>query len=80
MGNTLTQIAEQLRASDKKKQLIYAFNGVGKTRLSREFKELIEVNPNGEDGDENSEDLELSQKIFFIIVPLLKTFFIGIMT
>lgn len=34
-------IAEQLKASEKKVQLIYAFNGNGKTRLSRQFKELI---------------------------------------
>ena len=42
MGQTLTQIAEQLRSADKKVQLIYAFNGSGKTRLSREFIELID--------------------------------------
>lgn len=41
MGRSLTEIAEQLKASDKKVQLIYAFNGTGKTRLSREFKHLI---------------------------------------
>ena len=41
MGKSLTEIAQQLRASDKKIQLIYAFNGTGKTRLSREFKQLI---------------------------------------
>jgi hypothetical protein len=41
MGNTLREIAEQLQASPKKVQLIYAFNGMGKTRLSREFKQLI---------------------------------------
>ncbi len=41
MSKTLTQIAQQLKDSDKKVQLIYAFNGMGKTRLSREFKELI---------------------------------------
>ena len=41
MGQTLTQIAEQLRGADKKVQLIYAFNGIGKTRLSR-VKELID--------------------------------------
>ncbi|PXY01635.1 anticodon nuclease [Marinifilum breve] len=41
MGQTLTEIARELQGSDKKVQLIYAFNGVGKTRLSREFKELI---------------------------------------
>lgn len=41
MGQSLTEIAQRLRETDKKVQLIYAFNGVGKTRLSREFKELI---------------------------------------
>lgn len=41
MSNTLTEIAQQLKDSNKKVQLIYAFNGSGKTRLSRAFKELI---------------------------------------
>lgn len=41
MGHTLTEIAQQLKAAEKKVQLIYAFNGNGKTRLSREFKEEI---------------------------------------
>lgn len=41
MGSTLTEIAQQLQKSDKKVQLIYAFNDTGKTRLSREFKYLI---------------------------------------
>lgn len=41
MGKTLTEIAQQLKNANKKVQLIYAFNGTGKTRLSREFKELI---------------------------------------
>ena len=41
MGQSLTEIAQSLRDTNKKVQLIYAFNGVGKTRLSREFKELI---------------------------------------
>ena len=41
MGQSLIQIAETLKDADKKVQLIYAFNGSGKTRLSREFKELI---------------------------------------
>ncbi|MCM1221012.1 MAG: hypothetical protein NC048_06850 [Bacteroides sp.] len=39
MGQSLKEIAEILRDTKKKVQLIYAFNGVGKTRLSREFKE-----------------------------------------
>lgn len=41
MGQSLTEIAQTLRDAIKKVQLIYAFNGTGKTRLSREFKELI---------------------------------------
>lgn len=41
MGQTLTEIASQLRDTDKKVQLVYAFNGTGKTRLSREFKQLV---------------------------------------
>ena len=41
MGKSLTEIAEQLKGNNKKVQLIYAFNGTGKTRLSGEFKNLI---------------------------------------
>ncbi len=47
MSNTLREVAEQLRDRPKKVQLIYAFNGTGKTRLSREFKELIAPKPEG---------------------------------
>lgn len=50
MGSTLTEIATQLRDANKKVQLIYAFNGTGKTRLSREFKELI-APKNGDDAE-----------------------------
>lgn len=53
MSQSLRAIAEKLQASTKKVQLIYAFNGSGKTRLSREFKELISPKPTSEvDGDE----------------------------
>lgn len=41
MGQSLIEIAQTLNVTDKKVQLIYAFNGSGKTRLSRVFKELI---------------------------------------
>jgi hypothetical protein len=58
MGKTLTEIAQELKNSPKKVQLIYAFNGTGKTRLSMEFKELVSKNEDSED-DEHS---ELSQK------------------
>lgn len=53
MGQTLNEIAQKLRDTDKKVQLIYAFNGVGKTRLSREFKELISPKTH-DDEDEDS--------------------------
>lgn len=41
MGKSLNKIAQQLKNSNKKIQLIYAFNGNGKPRLSREFKSLV---------------------------------------
>jgi wobble nucleotide-excising tRNase len=57
MSKTLTEIAQQLRDAAKKDvpkkvQLIYGFNGTGKTRLSREFKKLIAPkSEHGEDAD-----------------------------
>ncbi len=54
MGQTLTEIAQTLRDADKKVQLIYAFNGTGKTRLSREFKELIAPKEVEEEAPEDS--------------------------
>ncbi|MDR4944300.1 anticodon nuclease [Bacillus wiedmannii] len=41
MGKSLNIIAQQLKDNDKKVQLIYAFNGNGKTRLSKEFRLLV---------------------------------------
>lgn len=52
MGKTLTEIAQTLKDANKKVQLIYAFNGVGKTRLSREFKELVAPKTEGEEAEE----------------------------
>lgn len=42
MSQTLEQIAQTLHGTNKKVQLIYAFNGTGKTRLSGAFKNLID--------------------------------------
>ena len=53
MSKTLTEIANQLKDADKKVQLIYAFNGSGKTRLSREFKELIDPNTDTEETEDS---------------------------
>lgn len=58
MGKTLTEIALQLKDANKKVQLIYAFNGTGKTRLSRKFELLIA--PKAED-DEEADQAELSR-------------------
>lgn len=41
MGQSLTEIAQTLKNTNKKVQLLYAFNGTGKTRLSREFRLLV---------------------------------------
>lgn len=49
MGKTLTEIAQQLKDANRKVQLIYAFNGTGKTRLSRAFKQLVSSKADGED-------------------------------
>ena len=51
MGQLLKDIAKELHDKNKKVQLIYAFNGTGKTRLSRELKELIAPKPE-QDGDD----------------------------
>lgn len=55
MSKTLTEIARQLKNADKKVQLIYAFNGSGKTRLSQKFKQLIAPKTVDADGEEQAE-------------------------
>ena len=56
----LRKIAQQLVDADKKVQLIYAFNGTGKTRLSRALIDLVAPKP------QESEDGEPSrQKILY---------------
>lgn len=59
MGKTLAEVAKQLKDADKKVQLIYAFNGMGKTRLSREFKRVVA--PKNED-DEGATDQPASSR------------------
>lgn len=61
MSKTLTEIAQQLKSASKKVQLIYAFNGTGKTRLSREFKQLIAPNNQTEQGDDATDQPELTR-------------------
>lgn len=74
MGKMLEDIAQKLKDSNKKAQLIYAFNGTGKTRLSQKFKKLVCSNfPEEEDGF-------LTRDKFYIIMLLQKTYFTGITT
>jgi wobble nucleotide-excising tRNase len=61
MAQSLTEIAQSLIDANKKVQLIYAFNGTGKTRLSREFKELIAP----KNQEEQEEVVEAKIKIMY---------------
>lgn len=61
MSKMLTEIAQQLKDANKKVQLIYAFNGTGKTRLSRAFKELIAPKNDGDDVSDEIDRPELSR-------------------
>ena len=63
MGMSLTEIAQQLQNANKKVQLIYAFNGTGKTRLSRAFKQLIA--PKGDGDDALSSDLADKKMLYY---------------
>ncbi|NEX89415.1 AAA family ATPase [Aeromonas rivipollensis] len=63
MGKRLTDIAQQLKDTNKKVQLIYAFNGTGKTRLSREFKQLIA--PKEEDDSAPSSELADKKILYY---------------
>ncbi len=63
MGKNLREIGQQLKESDKKVQLIYAFNGVGKTRLSRVFKDLVA--PKSVDDTEEIDDGLANKKIIY---------------
>ena len=76
MGKNLNEIAQQLKdakhktkartvsESDVMIQLIYAFNGTGKTRLSREFKSLVDPKLDIEE-DETDETSLTSKKILY---------------
>jgi hypothetical protein len=61
MSRTLAEIAQQLKDSSKKVQLIYAFNGAGKTRLSREFRLLVDPKDSG-----TGEDPEVDKPVKII--------------
>lgn len=60
MGKSLEEISQELKSSYKKARLIYAFNGVGKTRLSRAFKDLISPKQ-----EEQGGELETTKIIYY---------------
>lgn len=47
--NTLSEIAQKIIDDNKKVTLLYAFNATGKTRLSMEFKDLVNDGRDEED-------------------------------
>ena len=69
MGSSLTEIAQTLKSSNKKVQLIYAFNGTGKTRLSRAFKSLI--NANTEDSEAEETEIRNRKILYNLFHPLI---------
>ena len=75
MSQTLEQTAEQLHETNKKVQLIYAFKGTGKTRLSRAFLDLVATKPAEGAGDTDA----LSRQKILYYNPLPKTCSIGTM-
>lgn len=62
MEKSLKDIAHEIKDKNKKVQLIYAFNGTGKTRLSREFKELIALKS---DTENETEGLSSKKIIYY---------------
>ena len=65
MSKKLKDIAQQLKDANKKVQLIYAFNGSGKTRLSREFKKPISPRNDTKEGGADDESELSRNKILY---------------
>ena len=65
MGQTLTEIAQALKDINKKVQLIYAFNGTGKTRLSRAFKALIASTDANAAEDEQEQNESIGKILYY---------------
>ncbi|MGF1743822.1 AAA family ATPase [Vibrio minamisatsumaniensis] len=65
MSDSLKEAAKILRDNNKKTQLIYAFNGSGKTRLSRAFKELLAPQPDAQSADEDTSELAQKNILYY---------------
>lgn len=66
----LNEIAQKLVEADKKVQLVYAFNGIGKTRLSRAVKEHPSL------VSEQEEEVELTQRKFLYYSAFTEDLFV----
>ena len=65
MNKSIEDIVEELKTNNKKVQLIYAFNGTGKTRLSRVFKESLEAEDGSDEVGEEISDLSRKSIIYY---------------
>lgn len=65
MSESLVEVAKQLHGNDKKTKLIYAFNGSGKTRLSRAFKKLLDTNSEANEPDINTTELARKKILYY---------------
>ena len=70
MNQSIADIVEDLKTANKRVQVIYAFNGTGKTRLSRTFKESLDVEGNS-DEDEGGISHLSSKNIIYRTYALL---------
>ena len=57
MGKQLASVAKELKNKKKKVQLVYAFNGVGKTRLSCAFKQLFRQGSTAKEIEEEHKEI-----------------------
>tara|TARA_R110001583_G_scaffold51161_7_gene159738 strand:- start:12728 stop:13918 length:1191 start_codon:yes stop_codon:yes gene_type:complete len=65
MSESLKEAAKTLRDNNKKTQLIYAFNGSGKTRLSRSFKELLTPKLDEHETVDSNSELEHKKILYY---------------
>lgn len=65
MNQSIADIVEDLKTKNKRVQLIYAFNGTGKTRLSRTFKNSLDVEGNSDEEGGGISDLSSKNIIYY---------------
>lgn len=58
-GKNIDRYSSRAKNREKKVQLIYAFNGTGKTQLSRAFKELVSPKHEEEEAQDGDTDVKV---------------------